>query len=772
MDFMAKLLIVLAVAWCAGVISSRIGYPAMLGELMAGILLGPPLLGWLPMDDGLYKLAEVGIFVMMFYIGMEIDPADLLKASKPAVLAAVGGFVVPFAAGFFITYHYLIGEPYILAMANGKQAAIIGGLFVGIAVAVTSLATKSRILIDLGLLNTRIAMVMMAGALLADTAALVVFSGIMGFSESNEINTTVLLAVTVKALVFFLVAIFTGIKIFPLINKFATRWGLINIHSNVMLALAIALLFGELAHMLGLHNIIGAFVAGIFMRRCISDRTQFNSLTKTVHQLSVGFLAPIFFITAGFEFSFSVFQHKPDLLIAVVLAAIIGKILGTMLFYLPSKGSWREGFTIGCGMNGRGAVEIIIAEIGYHKGLINAELFSILVFTAIFTTALVPFTLKLCVEWLRRHNDLVAICKRDGYLFFGAGPLARLLARKLSQMSPVIMIDRNKEHCAAARKVGLVAHSGNVLDEDLLHSLGAEGIQATVAITPNSEINLAATQFARDNFMISDNYVLLPEDNFKEYASQMEKAKIHLLFGVPVDWDDIEVRIAHQRYALEDLMVVNPDNSSSFNNDDSGRVRLNLTITHGDQIIPFVNHRPLQANDTIQVVQMHDDPMPETDRFDMLVQDCEFLDFNNAMSLEDFFDRIADKLVQVTHFDREKLIAEFMEREMESATFLGYGIAIPHIRVAGNGHFTLLIVRCREGIIFNHNQDRARIIFVMVSSPDQRNFHLRALSAIAQIAQTAQFETKWLTAAGTEDMRELILNAKRRRLPEESTGER
>ncbi|MDX1664042.1 MAG: cation:proton antiporter, partial [Candidatus Promineifilaceae bacterium] len=169
-----NLLLVLLSAWVAGNLVARVGYPSIFGELAAGIILGPPLLGLLHGSEALDVLAEVGVLLMMLYIGMEIDPKELFKASWPGLLAAIGGFVTPFALAYLV----------VVAM-GGTVAA---GLFVGIAAGVTSLATKSRILVDLKLLDTRVAHVLMAGALIADTLALLVFAVIIGLFDASGLS--------------------------------------------------------------------------------------------------------------------------------------------------------------------------------------------------------------------------------------------------------------------------------------------------------------------------------------------------------------------------------------------------------------------------------------------------------------------------------------------------------------------------------------------------------------------------------------------------------
>ncbi|MFO7946259.1 MAG: cation:proton antiporter [Armatimonadota bacterium] len=333
-----NMLLVLLAAWVAGQIANRIGYPAVLGELIAGLLLGPPLLGWIHGSEALAVLAEVGVLLMLLYIGMEVHPQELFKASWPGLLAAFGGFVTPFALG------------YLVIMWFGGDA--MAGLFIGIAVAITSLATKSRILVDLKLLNTRVAHVLIAGALFSDTAALVVFAGIMGIVDVGAIQLGALSVVAGKALLFFVITGLVGWKVFPLVTDAMHKAGITNRTLNATLILLVALFFAFLAELAGLHAILGAFIAGLFLREGMLERRLLVDINKLVHDISIGFLAPLFFVTAGFEVTFDVFHTDLPVLIWVIVVAMVGKIVGTALFYLPSGHGWREGITIGAGMNG------------------------------------------------------------------------------------------------------------------------------------------------------------------------------------------------------------------------------------------------------------------------------------------------------------------------------------------------------------------------------------------------------------------------------------
>tara|TARA_R110000868_G_scaffold18840_5_gene82069 strand:+ start:11795 stop:13546 length:1752 start_codon:yes stop_codon:yes gene_type:complete len=486
---------VLLAAWLGGILAKRIGFPGILGELLIGIVLGPALFGILETSDALNILAEVGILFLMAYIGMEINFKDLGKASWAGLLAAIGGFVVPFALGYYTILYF-----------EGTQ---IAALFVGIAVGVTSLATKSRILVDLKLLDTRIAYVLMAGALISDTLALIIFAGIIGFVDAGSVDSISLAWVAAKAILFFTFAGLIGIYIFPLLGKLLVKTKLTSRTFLFSILVIIVLSFSELAELAGLHGILGAFMAGLFIRDGIFSRQVLKEVIGVFHDISIGFLAPIFFVTAGFHVTLEVFQTDLALLIWIITGAVIGKILGTTLFYLPSGYGWREGFTIGTGMNGRGAVEIIIAGIGLKMNIISQEIFSILVFMAISTTLTVPILLTWTTNWLKKRGELVKQDARNGYLILGANPLGLYISKQLAERNEVILIDSNKDLVHEANLQGVKAIYGNGLKEDAFEAAGALSKNTFIALTGNSEINLLSAQLAYNSFYIPNRIVLV-----------------------------------------------------------------------------------------------------------------------------------------------------------------------------------------------------------------------------------------------------------------------
>lgn len=587
-----NLMLVLVAAWIAGRLAERIGYPSVLGELLAGILLGPPLLGWLAGGAGLDIIGELGVILMMLYIGTEIDPADLRRASVPGLLAAVGGFLVPAVLGFGVVV--LFG------------GTVLAGLFVGISVGVTSLATKSRILLDLDLLNTRIAYVLMAAALLSDTATLIAFAAIIGFVDAGGFDLAGTATVAGEAVAFFAVTGAIGLWVLPRLGDFLQRRGWNDRMMNFAIVVAVGLGFAELAEVAGLHAILGSFIAGMFLRRGVLGERLQREVNQLVEDVSVGFLAPVFFVTAGFQITFDVFQTDLALLVSVVAVAALGKIVGTALFYLPTGNGWREGITVGAAMNGRGAVEIIIAGIGLERGLISAEIFTILVFMAIATTATVPVLLKLGVEWLKRHDELVRVDeKRTGVVIIGAGPLGRALARELDGKRQVRLVDANAEHTAEARRESLTAVRGDALDPEVLRRAGVTDAGTLLAITTNAEVNLLIAQLAREEFLVPTVFVAGAEPHAHPLADLQRRAGARSLLDGTVDiakWNQWLASGRAQRTTTE--VSDDEEGQDLFEQLHSGQAGFPLVAHRGEDTLPFARLDELVAGDVVSYLTL------------------------------------------------------------------------------------------------------------------------------------------------------------------------
>ena len=531
------LALVLAAALVGGRLAVKVGYPAILGEITAGIVFGPPLIGLLSRNGAIDILGEFGILLMMLYIGMHLDLSDLKRASVPGLLAAMGGFIVPLVAGM------------VLLLAVGRT--FLEALFVGLAMGVTSLATKSRILVDLKILDTRIAHVLVAGALLSDVAVLIVFAAVVGPDVATEgISLATALFAAGKAVAFGLAAWLIGTWALPAVKR---RFGNREMDRGaVFLAVIVfGLAFAYGAELAGIHAILGTFVAGLFIDKRVMEPKVSKDVQQKLATMSVGVLAPFFFVSAGFEVSLSVFRTDLLLLLAVIVIATLGKVVGTALFYLPSGNGWREGIVVGAGMNGRGAVEIIVAEIALAQGLIERDVFSILVFMALFTTATVPVLLTLGVRWLRRRGELVRAGDRDRTLIIGAGVIARSIAAALQKDMAVTLLDTNRANLVAGNREGLTVRSGSGLDEVALESAGIENALQVIAATPNAEVNVLTAQLAVD-FGVPDVSVLLRESDTQTFEARLAEAAIKVI-RAPEDFAAWEHALSSGRAVTETI---------------------------------------------------------------------------------------------------------------------------------------------------------------------------------------------------------------------------
>jgi Kef-type K+ transport system membrane component KefB/mannitol/fructose-specific phosphotransferase system IIA component (Ntr-type) len=739
-----NLLFVLLAAWLAGNVAERFRYPSVLGELLVGIVLGPPILGILVTTEALSVLADLGVLLMMLYIGMETDPRGLAKASWAGLLAAVGGFFTPFVLA------------YLTVMAFG--GTMLGALFVGIAAGITSLATKSRILVDLQILDTRVAHVLMAGALISDTLALIAFAAILGVVDVGTIDISNLGLVTLRALLFFGVTVTVGSKAFPWLGRRMTEAGLTNPTFHFTLVLLIAVSFAQLAELAGLHGILGAFVAGLFIRDNVLGRTLALDLTSSVREASLGLLAPIFFVTAGFQVSFSVFTGSQLwLLLAIVGVSVVGKILGTVIFYLPTGHGWREGLTVGMGMNGRGAVEIIVAGIGLERGLISQEIFSILVFMAIFTTATVPVLLKWGTEWLRGRGELVRLgSERNRTVIVGAGPLGRLLAKNLSPGRPVTLIDSNPDRCRVAREAGLRAHCGNALQEQDLSEAGAAEAQALVALTTNPAVNALVARLASQTFGVPHIYVVQVTTEELERDSALAHLRASVLFGGPVQRDEWEHRIALDAYSVVELEVEREMTGADFRATlGDGAGYLPLLVRGAELSEPFHAATRLRPRDHVIVLRPEDVRRRGVETFQRVVRDCPILDLEEPLTADEFFERAAER-ISADDEQRALLVEALKRREALGSTVLAPGLAIPHVTAPAPGLPPLLIARSRGGIAFPGVKEPVHAVFTLVRVPGGAGSDLQTLAAISQVAARSDFRRRWREAEGEEDLRELV----------------
>ncbi|MBW2365783.1 MAG: cation:proton antiporter [Deltaproteobacteria bacterium] len=404
-QLITNILLILTVAWVLGAISVRLGLPVMIGELLAGVILGPPLLGLITASQPLELMAEFGIFFAMFYAGMEMDPRELVEHIWPSLAVALGGFILPFALG------------YLTVRAFG--GTVYQSLFVGMGLSVTAIAVQAIVLENMRLLKSNLGHIIIGAAIVDDILSLVALSVLLGLARSGSVQLVSLLTVLLKVLGFFGITILLGHFVVPKITRKLEDYG----GKGFTFALVSALIMAYLAELAGLHLIIGAFLAGQFVRKEIMDTGLYDKIRDRFFALSYGFLTPIFFVSLSFHLYFEWNLQFIGLVAAIFVVAVIGKLIGSGLGGVISGHSIRQSVILGFGMNGRGAVELVVAAVVVKlsnelmaNGTIGEPLltqgqFSALVLMAFATTLLAPITLKWSVRKTCSSSENESFCE-------------------------------------------------------------------------------------------------------------------------------------------------------------------------------------------------------------------------------------------------------------------------------------------------------------------------------------------------------------------------
>jgi Kef-type K+ transport system membrane component KefB len=394
-----NIILILLVAWLLGDLFRRASMPPLLGELLAGLILGPPLLGWVQPREGMTVLADLGIFFLMFYSGMEMDPHELLEHFWLALAVAVCGFVLPFAAGYGVSRWF--------------GATVFQSLFMAMGLSVTALAVQARVLQDMEIHHSKVGHIIIGAAIVDDILALVAFSVLTGLAKTGQVDLTRIAILLGEVVAFFGGTILAGHFLLPKLTrrlKDAEAKGF-------TFALLAALIMGYLAEMVGLHLIIGAFLAGQFVRKEVIEPELYQKLHDRFFNIIYGFLGPIFFVSLSFHVTLALPAQDWGFLGAIVLVAVLGKVVGCGLPVLLWRRDAREAVVIGLGMNGRGAVELIVAKAVLllsftliqagviQEPLLTQSQFTILVLMAFITTLMAPISLRAVVPRLCARAD-------------------------------------------------------------------------------------------------------------------------------------------------------------------------------------------------------------------------------------------------------------------------------------------------------------------------------------------------------------------------------
>jgi Kef-type K+ transport system membrane component KefB len=358
-----------------GELVERLGQPAVLGELLAGVALGPSVLGFVPLSEGIFLLAEIGVILLLFEVGLETDIEELGRAGGPALVVAFLGMVLPFGGGFLVTK--LLGYPTVTAV------------FVGAALMATSIGITARVLRELKVLATREGQIILGAAVADDVLGLVVLAVVSRIADQGAVEIWSVARATGLAIGFLAAALLLGIPVGRRLVRLVDRAEVRGILVGASVALALLLAFA--AAQAGSAPIIGAFAAGLVLART-NRRHEIDTALKPI----VDIFAPLFFVFVGAQVNVTllnpaVAENRAALLLALLLS-VVG-FLGKMAAGWGAWGGVRRAF-IGAGMVPRGEVGLIFASIGRATGALPERVFVALVLTVFATTFLAPPLLK------------------------------------------------------------------------------------------------------------------------------------------------------------------------------------------------------------------------------------------------------------------------------------------------------------------------------------------------------------------------------------------
>jgi Kef-type K+ transport system membrane component KefB len=351
----------------------RIGQPGIVGEILAGALVGPSVLGWIAPNDTLKALSDLGVLFLLFGVGMEVKASELLKVGGKATLVATIGVIFPFFAGWGILFAW--GAPQLEA------------IFVGASMVATSVGITASVLSARGVLHEVASKVILAAAVIDDVLGLIVLAVVSSVAR-GRVNLWEIALVTSLATAFTVVMAIWGTtavkRVLPIFGSRA-RADEAEFHIALVFLFAMALL----AQYTGVAAIVGAFLAGLALSD--SSDARMRTLTRGVSEL----LVPFFLAGIGLHLNFGVFRSRSTIALALVIlaAAVVTKLVGCGLGAISL--GWQNMLKIGLGMVPRGEVGMVVAQLGLGMAVISTEVYSVVVFMAVATTLLTPLLLKI-----------------------------------------------------------------------------------------------------------------------------------------------------------------------------------------------------------------------------------------------------------------------------------------------------------------------------------------------------------------------------------------
>ncbi len=393
MSLLSSLLVLIVAARLFGKIFAKYNQPELIGEILAGILLGPAVLDFIQPTAALAGISELAVFLIILSAGLEMRIGDVLGAMRGrGMILAVISFAIPFLSG--------------VAVAQIFELDVMRTVFLGLCISITALPVAVKLMQNMNILDTRIARYAIATAVVNDVAALFVLGIVLNVPSQPSF-----------ALVASTLSEATGKLMLLAVGVLAFNWGLeyldrrhfsaqviperlVKIFGSEALfgiVILFVLAFGSASELLGFHFVIGAFFGALFLDQRHFLASRYEDLKSTLNSVTGGFLAPVFFAFLGLEFQIDALDNV-EFPAAVLGVSIVTKVFAGWLGGRIVGMSVSESLGLGCILNGRGVMELVVASIAYQKGFIGDEMFSTLVLMGILTTFITPLIFNLAMS--------------------------------------------------------------------------------------------------------------------------------------------------------------------------------------------------------------------------------------------------------------------------------------------------------------------------------------------------------------------------------------
>lgn len=385
MSLLTKLLLLIVVARLLGRLFERLGQPAIVGEMIAGVLLGPAILGIVEPNEALHAISDLAVFLVVLSAGLEMEFRSVIDSlrGRGLVIAALS-FVLPMFAGIAVGFFYHLDT--------------LRSIFLGLCASITALPVAVRILQKFNLLYSDIARYSVATAILNDVTALLALGVLLTLPPQFSLGAAVASILLTAAKLVVLALLILGFN--SLVELLVRRGVRIPRWSEKLVEMAgpealfgilviFVLAFGSVSEALGFQFVIGAFFGALLIDRRFFLASRFHELDHTLRAVTDGFLGPVFFATIGLEFQAGTIPSV-DFALVVLAVSITSKLAsgwaGARLVGLGST----DALGIGIMLNGRGVMELVIASIAYRRGFVGQGMFSVLVLMGVVTTVITP----------------------------------------------------------------------------------------------------------------------------------------------------------------------------------------------------------------------------------------------------------------------------------------------------------------------------------------------------------------------------------------------